>query len=78
MNLRLLVFSSLITALVSAVLGLGVSRIAQSRFVSQPYRELNRQYAAIGAGIGLVAGAGLEVLRQMKSRRDEEEAQEPD
>jgi hypothetical protein len=74
MNLKLICFSALLTAIVGGCIGMGVAEVAAPRFVSRAYRELPSRYVLIGAGTGLVVGGCQEALRQLKKQRDEEEA----
>ncbi|NEQ30395.1 MAG: hypothetical protein F6K04_05260 [Leptolyngbya sp. SIO4C5] len=60
MNARCIVFSSLITCLVGAMLGLGLAEINRDRYPSQ----MHGQYAIAGAMGGLLIGAAQEALRQ--------------
>ena len=73
MNTKLIVFSSLVTASIGAVIGLAASEIATPRQESQFYKDLKDHYALIGAGLGLAVGAGQETLRQsVKKDKDRE------
>ena len=61
MNIRMLVFSGIMTALAGALLGLVVAHIAE--------RE-SRQKAAVvvGATLGLAIGVGYEAMQQNRER----------
>ena len=61
MNVRMLVFSGIITALVGALLGLVVAHIAE--------RE-SRQKAAVvvGSTLGFAIGVGYEAMQQNRER----------
>ncbi|OKH39999.1 hypothetical protein NIES2119_03360 [[Phormidium ambiguum] IAM M-71] len=75
MNFRLIVFSSLTTALIGATIGLAVGGLYSPRFSSQIYRNIHRNYALVGGLGGLVIGGCQEVIRQLKKQRDEEETE---
>jgi len=76
MNFKLIAFSSLITALIGAVLGYAVGNVFQPKFNSKISQNLNRQYAVVGGIAGLVTGGCQEAIRQLKQQRDEEEVNE--
>ena len=63
MNLRMLIFSGIMTALVGAMLGLVVAHIAE--------RE-SRQQAAIvvGSTLGFAIGVGYEAMQQNRERSE--------
>lgn len=63
MNVRMLVFSGIMTALVGALLGLVVAHIAE--------RE-SRQKAAVvvGSTLGFAIGVGYEAMQQNRERTD--------
>jgi hypothetical protein len=76
-NLRMIVFSGVVTALIGSMIGLAAARIGQRdfnqlRFESQAYQDLHGKYALIGAGLGLAAGIGQECVRELKEQRKEE------
>jgi hypothetical protein len=78
MNLRLVLFSACVTALVGAGIGFGISRIErnpsqiryQNRYVYQSMYQ--RYFTGAGAGAGFVIGAGLQIVKQLKDQRDRE------
>lgn len=77
MNLRMILFSGVVTALIGAMIGLAAARIGQRdfnqlRFESKAYQDLHRKYALIGAALGLAAGIGQECVRELKKQRKEE------
>jgi hypothetical protein len=74
MNIRLILFSAVITAGVGVGLGLGVAEIAGPKFISETYRNVDTKYALVGAGLGLVVGGSQEAVRQLKKQRDAEES----
>jgi hypothetical protein len=74
MNVRLVVFSAIVTAMVGTGLGVATARITGNRFVSQAYQNLDTKFAIVGAGLGLIVGGSQEAVRQLKRQRDLEEA----
>ncbi|KAF3886018.1 MULTISPECIES: hypothetical protein [Nostocales] len=77
MNIKLIIFSGLITAGIGSVIGLAAAQIGQSnfnelKFEGQYYKDLHNRYALIGASVGLVVGMAQECVREMKSQREEE------
>ena len=63
MNLRIVIASGIVTALVGAMLGLVASAMVEHSRVSQ--RTPNRKRNAIaGASVGFVVGAGYAALKQ--------------
>jgi ABC-type enterochelin transport system permease subunit len=78
MNLRLIVFSGAVTALIGIVFGLSVSKMSQRPFqccdlVHRPEfiqgfstSRSPRTYAIIGAASGFAIGALIETVRQNK------------
>ncbi|MFB2892938.1 hypothetical protein ACE1CI_08335 [Aerosakkonemataceae cyanobacterium BLCC-F50] len=73
MNLKMIVFSSLITALIGATIGLAAGGLFRPKFSSQIYRDIHRNYALVGGVGGLIIGGCQESIRQLKKQRDEEE-----
>lgn len=77
MNYRLVVYSAMMTALIGGLFGWAMSYIGQpdlnrQRYESQFYQTLYRRYPLIGAGLGLVAGAGFAVISQTRKQRDKD------
>ena len=69
MNIRCIIFSSVITCIIGAILGIAVAEINQSdRFHPQAHAH----YAWAGAFLGLVIGAGQEAIRQQGHRDDDQ------
>ncbi|MGL5080072.1 MAG: hypothetical protein ACRC8A_01160 [Microcoleaceae cyanobacterium] len=75
MNMRLVVFSGVVMAMLGSISGLAVSKIHQERYqccsditrkVDLGYSQSTtpRQYAVVGAVMGLGAGLVLESIRQ--------------
>jgi hypothetical protein len=64
MNVRMLIFSGIMTALAGALLGLVVAHIAQ--------RESRQQTAIIvvGSGLGFAVGIGYEAMQQNREREE--------
>ncbi|MFE4107954.1 hypothetical protein [Almyronema epifaneia] len=60
MNARCIVFCSVMTCLVGAMLGLGLAEINRGSHET----ERHIQYAIVGAAGGLLVGAAQEALRQ--------------
>lgn len=73
MNVRLIVFSAAVTAVIGAGLGVATAQMTGNRFVSQAYQNLDTKYAVVGAGMGLLVGGSQEAIRQLKKQRDLEE-----
>ncbi len=78
MNLRLVLFSGLITALVGAGIGYGMSRIERNPSqvnYKNPYNYqiIYRRYlTSAGAAIGFCVGGGLQMVKELKEARDRE------
>jgi hypothetical protein len=77
MNLRMILFSGVVTAFIGSMIGLAAARIGQHdfnqlRFESEAYQDLHGKYALIGAGLGLAVGIGQEYVRELKAQRKEE------
>ncbi|ACK64590.1 conserved hypothetical protein [Rippkaea orientalis PCC 8801] len=65
MNIRVIIFSAIMTALIGAMIGLALTKISQ--------REQRRNILIIGgASVGFVIGAFQASIREQKRIRDEE------
>ncbi|MGJ3245037.1 MAG: hypothetical protein ACFE0I_03060 [Elainellaceae cyanobacterium] len=74
MNVRLVIFSGIVTAIVGTVLGIGVAEIAEPQYESPIYQNVEQKYAIAGAVIGFAVGIGQECVRQIKHQQQEEES----
>ena len=64
MNVRTIIYSGIMTALIGAMLGLAINHISQ--------REARKPVALIvGASLGFVIGSGYEAIQQNKPDEDE-------
>lgn len=77
MNIRLIIFSGIITALIGAVIGLAATKIGQDDFnklqyESPYYQNLQSKYVLVGSGLGLAIGLAQECVRELKNQRDRE------
>ncbi|MEB3312124.1 MAG: hypothetical protein VKJ02_18005 [Snowella sp.] len=80
MNIKLILASGVMAALIGTMIGYGIGRIKLLRgtsqinsYYSQYYKNLySRNYLWIGAGAGLAIGMGQECVRQMKQQNDKE------
>lgn len=71
MNHKLIVFCSIITALIGAMIGVGAAEISQNDFESDIYQNLHTKFALVGAAAGLLIGAGQEAVRELKEQQDQ-------
>ncbi|NJL47952.1 MAG: hypothetical protein HC929_11295 [Leptolyngbyaceae cyanobacterium SM2_5_2] len=67
MNAKLIVFSSLVTGLLGAIVGLSMAEISANQYVSRYYQNLHLKFALVGAGFGAAAGAAQEAVRELKA-----------
>ncbi|MGF1567893.1 MAG: hypothetical protein ACFCVD_07455 [Nodosilinea sp.] len=72
MNGKLIGFSGLVTALLGAMLGLGVAEICEYDYQSGFYRNLRAKFVIGGALIGVAVGAGQETVRELKKFQDQD------
>lgn len=65
MNIRVVIFSGIMTALIGAMIGLALTTIS--------HRERRKPIIIVGgASLGFVIGTFQEAVRQQKRQRDEE------
>jgi uncharacterized membrane protein YgaE (UPF0421/DUF939 family) len=74
MNIKLIIFSGIVTALVGSGVGVVMATMFPTPYTSAAYQDLDQKYAVIGAVAGLALGGSQEALRQLKKQRDEEES----
>lgn len=79
MNVKLIVFSGLVTASIGIVLGLATAEMSQGEL--RPIKLTNSQlkqtsphkhYALIGASIGFIVGMSQECVRELKYTQEQE------
>jgi len=70
---RLIVFCSVVTAMIGAGLGYGLAEISQNQYESSLYRHMHLKLAVAGAVVGALAGAGQECVRELKHDLDDME-----
>ncbi|NJL02385.1 MAG: hypothetical protein HC838_15565 [Spirulinaceae cyanobacterium RM2_2_10] len=75
MNRKLIGFCSVMTAVVGAAVGVATAELAANNYASPIYQNMHRKYAIGGAVVGLLVGASQEGVRQLKAKRDREEAE---
>jgi Holliday junction resolvasome RuvABC endonuclease subunit len=75
MKRKVIGFCGIMTALAGAMIGLAVAEVSQNDFQSSIYNHLHVKLALVGAGLGAVAGAGQEAVREMKAEQDRERDQ---
>lgn len=68
MNIRCVVFSSLVTCAIGSILGVAVAEINQS---DRYHPQAHTHYAWAGSVLGLFVGASQEVIRQQAHRNDD-------
>lgn len=76
MNIRLIIFSGVMTGLVGAVIGLAAAQIGQRgfnqlKFQGQYYQDLHNKYTLIGGSLGLAVGVAQECVRELKADRED-------
>jgi hypothetical protein len=75
MNVKMVLFSGILTALVGSIIGLASANIGQRdfnqlRFESEYYQYLHNRYALIGAGIGFAVGVTQECVRELQMQQE--------
>ena len=83
MNWRLVVFSSVVTAVLGGLTGITFSYLGQPdvgrfRYEGGLYHGLYRSYPLIGAGLGAAIGGGFAVISQSARRRSASLRRPPD
>ena len=68
MNIRCIIFSSMITCAVGSILGVAIAEINQS---DRYHPRAHIHYAWAGLVIGLIVGAGQEAMRRQSHRDDD-------
>ena len=69
MNIRCVIFSSLITGAIGSILGVAVAEINQS---DRYHPRAHSHYAWAGSVLGLIVGAGQETIRQQAHKNHDE------
>ena len=72
MNTKLIASSGFCAALAGAIIGFAAAEISQNEFESPIYQDLPAKFAIAGAVFGVVTGASLESIRQLKEQQDRE------
>lgn len=75
MNGKLIFFCSLVTAILGGMIGFGAAEISQNQYQSSLYQNLPLKFAMVGAGLGVMVGAGQEAIRELKEQQDQESAE---
>lgn len=65
MNPKRILFSSLLTALAGAMMGVAIAEICGSPYISRHYQNLHLKFAVVGSVLGAVVGAGQESIREL-------------
>ncbi len=68
MNFYCVIFSSLVTCVIGAILGVAVAEINQS---DRYHPRAHTHYGWAGSVLGLLVGAGQEAIRQHANRNDD-------
>jgi hypothetical protein len=73
MNLKLIAFSSIVTAFLGAGIGFVTPHLFPCPYTSQMYHNLDQKYAIAGIFAGLLIGSSQEMIRELKQERDEQD-----
>lgn len=65
MNPKRILFSSLLTALAGAIVGVGIAEICGNPYISRHYQNLHLKFALVGSIVGAAVGAGQESVREL-------------
>ena len=74
MNWRRMFYGGLVNTVLGVGLGVVLYGLAATPYTSRPYQNLRRVYVVVGGVGGFVVGWSWEGLRQLKVKRDREEA----
>jgi hypothetical protein len=74
MNWRRMVYAGLVNTVLGIGLGVILYGLAGTPYTSRSYQNLRRLYVVVGGAGGFVVGWSWEGLRQLKVKRDREEA----
>ncbi len=75
MNWRRMVYGGLVNTVLGIGLGFILYGLAGTPYTSRHYENLRRVYVVVGGAGGFVVGWSWEGLRQLKVKRDREEAE---
>ena len=75
MNWRRMVYGGLVNTVLGIGLGVILYGLAGTPYTSRHYENLRRVYVVVGGAGGFVVGWSWEGLRQLKVKRDREEAE---
>jgi hypothetical protein len=74
MNWRRMLYTGLMNTALGIGLGVVMFNLAAPPYTSEPYQNLGRYYVVGGGMLGFITGWSWEGLRQLKVKRDREEA----
>ncbi len=74
MNWRRMLYTGLMNTALGIGLGVVMFNLAAPPYTSEPYQNLGRYYVLGGGMLGFITGWSWEGLRQLKVKRDREEA----
>ncbi|MEM6716506.1 MAG: hypothetical protein AAGD09_27140 [Cyanobacteria bacterium P01_F01_bin.56] len=75
MNWRRMFYAGLVNTILGVGLGVVLYGLAATPYTSRHYQNLRRVYVVVGGAGGFVMGWSWEGLRQLKEKRDREEAE---